>query len=128
MFVSSFTLPATEARTRRARRAMAPALDPSQPFALVAVLGWLAIGGLAMACLPHARPGIELGATLPFWLVGAPLIDLAWLMRRRIARSTTRMLARMSASRPRQRGGARRLAGPSSRALASRQARRSSIA
>ena len=54
-------------------------LDPSQPFALVAVLGWLAIGGLAMACLPHARPGIELGATLPFWLVGALLLGLPFL-------------------------------------------------
>ncbi|HEV7490016.1 MAG TPA: hypothetical protein VGO25_04370 [Rhodanobacteraceae bacterium] len=53
---------------------------------------WL-IGGLALMLLvPAARGGATLGATLPFWLVAAPLIDLAWILRRRIARRAVEFL------------------------------------
>ena len=106
MFVATLTVPAMDRRVGRARSATAAL--PTQPnrFALAAVLGWLTAGGLAMALLPHSQVSADLGATLPFWLVGAPLIDLAWLMRRRAASALARGLCVL---RPRQRRGARRL-------------------
>lgn len=128
MFVASLTIPVeSSARGRAPLRpgAMIPAPDAPGPLAL-AVLGWLAFGGLVMALVPHSLSGMELGATLPFWLVGAPLIDLAWLMRRRAAGALARGLRRASL-RPRQRCGARRLPAMSPRVAASRQARRSNI-
>lgn len=63
---------------------------------------WLAGGIAALACIPAARGGTGLGATLPFWLVAAPAIDLAWIERRRIARRIAdigRALARGCAGR-----------------------------
>lgn len=48
---------------------------------------WLqvwAIGGLlATALFPYLRGGEMTGLSLPFWLVAAPLINIAWLGRSR---------------------------------------------
>lgn len=48
------------------------------PFFLVV---WAALGAIAWICMPAARGGAALGATGPFWLIGAPLLDLMWLKR-----------------------------------------------
>jgi hypothetical protein len=40
---------------------------------------WLAFGLLALAAIPPLRGGPLTGATAPYWLIAAPLIDLAWL-------------------------------------------------
>lgn len=127
MLVASFTIPSDG--VRRVRAVPVKAATPLTPGPLAtAVLGWLAFGGLAMAFVPHGFADMELGATLPFWLVGAPLIDLAWLMRRRAAVALARVLRRQPASRARHGGGARRLPAMSPRVAAARQARRSNIA
>lgn len=52
--------------------------DGSRARVLVA---WLALGLCAVICVPAARGGELLGATLPFWLVGAPLINFLWWKR-----------------------------------------------
>ena len=62
------------------------------------LLAWLAFGAIVLALLPAADGGSASGATLPFWLVGAPLIDLAWVCRARILR-------RMRSAAPRRRIG-----------------------
>jgi len=43
------------------------------------LLAWLVIGIGIVVCIPAARGSALLGATLPFWLVAAPLMNLAWL-------------------------------------------------
>ena len=59
----------------RARRARAPASRaPYRPVR--ALLAWLLAGVGILVCIPAARGGALLGATLPFWLVVAPLINL----------------------------------------------------
>ena len=69
------------------RRLMRPLRPPTKTL-----MSWL-IGGLVVLLLvPAARGGATLGATLPFWLVAAPLIDLAWIERRRIAHRATECL------------------------------------
>jgi hypothetical protein len=53
-------------------------------YGRAALIAWLAVGLIVLVCLPAARGGRMLGATLPFWLVVAPLLDLAWIGRHRI--------------------------------------------
>jgi hypothetical protein len=48
------------------------------------LIAWAAAGCLVLLLSETARGGAALGASLPFWLVGAPLIDLAWVERTRI--------------------------------------------
>ncbi|MBN8728761.1 MAG: hypothetical protein J0H15_13810 [Xanthomonadales bacterium] len=48
------------------------------------LLAWLGAGVSALLLYPDLRGGSAFGLTLPFWLVAAPLIDLAWLRRRRL--------------------------------------------
>ena len=67
---------------------------------LGALIAWSIVGLIVVLCVPAARGGRVLGATLPFWLVAAPLIDLAWIERRRIARWTVEFLHRFA--RPRR--------------------------
>jgi len=55
---------------------------------------WLMLGLAALVLVPFARGDRLLGATLPFWLVAAPLIDLAWIERARIARRAKAWLSR----------------------------------
>jgi hypothetical protein len=105
MLVAPFTGMLPDARSQPIRQRTL-AIGPSgSPFALAIALGWLAVGGLLMAFLPHSHIGTDFGATLPFWLVGAPLIDLAWLMRRRAGSVLARVLCELSPDQPR---GARR--------------------
>ena len=62
---------------------------------------WLIAGAAALLLVPFARGDGRLGATLPFWLVGAPLIDLAWIHRRRIAvRASASLRAVTGRARP----------------------------
>jgi hypothetical protein len=49
------------------------------------LFAWLALGIGVLLLVPFARGDRFFGATLPFWLVVAPLIDLGWVERRRIA-------------------------------------------
>lgn len=70
-----------------------PSLTPSRAAPMVAVspvtpwlIAWAAIGALALLLVEASRGDALLGATLPFWLVGAPLIDLVWVERARISR------------------------------------------
>jgi hypothetical protein len=92
MLIAPFSVPQSyvppSARSRDVpRRLMRPIRPPTKP-----VVSWL-IGGLVVLLLvPAARGGAMLGATLPFWLVAAPLIDLAWIERRRIAQHATECL------------------------------------
>lgn len=70
---------------------------PRPPSGLVA---WLFAGTLILILVPGARGGPDLGATLPFWLIGAPLIGLAWTHRRAILRHVAGSAA--GAGRPRR--------------------------
>lgn len=83
MFVAPFAsiAPALQPRTTPRVPPRGPALAP------VLVLAWLAAGSVLCACLPTVRDGTMWGATLPFWLIGAPLVDLVWLARHRIGRA-----------------------------------------
>lgn len=63
------------------------------------LLAWLALGLAGVLLVPAARGGALLGATLPYWLVAAPLIVLAtleraWLGRRLVAVGRRLRLAR----------------------------------
>lgn len=127
MFVTSFAIPAEVIRAHRARSASAALAQRPDTFALLAVLGWLAIGGFALALLPHSRAGADLGATLPYWLVGAPLVDLAWLMRKRLARVLGQAARCAHGMLGRQRCVPRRLPATGALGSASRQARRANI-
>ena len=78
--------------------------------------GWLIAGTLLWLLVPALRGGVTLGYTAAFWLIAAPLVDLAWLQREDIAgrfnaiRSSwlRRKRAVRGATRlPRQRGGSR---------------------
>ncbi len=72
-----------------------------------ALIAWLALGCAAVLLVPAMRGGRLLGATLPFWLVAAPLVDLAWVSRRDLAELGRAITGQVRASaRPR---GARRL-------------------
>ena len=80
MFVSPLVILDTET-ARVPRRSVRP-----QPAALASplVVGWLVLGGIILLSLPPARGGPMFGSTVPFWLVGAPLVDLLWIWRHRI--------------------------------------------
>lgn len=131
MFVADLVVPPSSPRAPvRAPLASAPrpATAPAAPFALVGLLGWLGCGSLALAMLPASPAGLELGATLPFWLVGAPLLNLAWLLRRQVAGASVRVATRLHAQARIQRSGARRISARSLGGSAASQSRRSSIA
>lgn len=72
------------------------------------LVAWAAIGGLILVLSDAARGGPLLGATAPFWLVGAPLLDLAWVERARLRAWFTKRRRRTAGHR-----GARRMAGSS---------------
>jgi len=59
-------------------------VPPSPSRAIPAwLVGWAVAGALALICFPSLRGGAFAGATVPFWLLGAPLIDMAWITRAR---------------------------------------------
>jgi hypothetical protein len=75
----------------RARRAKPP---------VGALIAWLAIGVGLLLLVPMARGDRLLGATLPFWLVAAPLVDLVWLERRRLAGRARTLVVALRSRRP----------------------------
>jgi hypothetical protein len=93
-------------------RARAPHRASGQRFSRVrapatlkpraALVIWLVCGILALLCIPAARGSAVLGATLPFWLVGAPLLNLAWLERASLLRLPSRWLQDFRAGRSRR--------------------------
>lgn len=98
MLIAPFSVPQssvpTAAQSRHVpRRLMRPLRPPTKTL-----MSWLIGGIVVLLLVPAARGGATLGATLPFWLVAAPLIDLAWIERRRIARRATECL--QNAGRP----------------------------
>lgn len=95
MFVAPL-LPPT-ATTRASARACAAPSQPA-PVATLAVVAWLVAGVSAIVLFPTLRDGPTLGVTIPFWLVAAPAIDLAWLARGRVIAALRR-----AARRPRRR-------------------------
>lgn len=75
MLLAPFTSIESPAR-RRAMRNTGPGLLPW-------LLLWALAGALGLCLLPALRGNALSGLTLPFWLVGAPLLDIAWLTRTR---------------------------------------------
>ena len=64
------------------------------------LVAWLLVGCAIVMLVPAVRGGRLLGATLPFWLVAAPLVDLAWIGRERLARRTERWISALRSRRP----------------------------
>ena len=64
-----------------------------------ALIAWFAVGIGVLLLVPFARGDRLLGATLPFWLVVAPLVDLGWIERRRIARRVAQGLRALTRER-----------------------------
>lgn len=97
--------PAAALRVRRATAPSTRGETMAQASALY-LYAWLALGACTLLCVPAARGGALLGATLPFWLVGAPLLDLAWLRRAAIVGTLHRCMrlvpARMAGTRARR--------------------------
>jgi hypothetical protein len=87
MLVAPLPAVAAPARPRPSRRSRHQQRRVRAPATHAWLLAWLAVGVVALLLYPDLRGGPTLGLTLPFWLVAAPLIDLAWLRRRRLAAS-----------------------------------------
>ncbi|HVT32313.1 MAG TPA: hypothetical protein VHE32_06690 [Rhodanobacteraceae bacterium] len=78
-----------------------PAARPARTKPLTgSLLAWAATGVGVLLLVPFARGDRFFGATLPFWLVVAPLVDLAWVERRRIARCVTEGWRAFARARP----------------------------
>jgi hypothetical protein len=94
MLLSPLSLPQSDTRRRRApvaARLPVPVASPARrsgadPFVPAFLIAWLALGIGLMILTPAARGGGALGATLPFWLVGAPVLNLLWWRRRECLR------------------------------------------
>jgi hypothetical protein len=69
---------------RRLQEGARPGRGVRRPVGFL--LAWVLAGLATLALVPFARGDRMLGATLPFWLIAAPLLDLAWIERRRLAR------------------------------------------
>ncbi len=97
MFIAPFSVsPAERSRT--------PARPDEHPMRakppIGGLLAWLAVGIGVLLLVPLARGDRFFGATLPFWLVVAPLVDLGWVERRRIARRVTESWRGLARARP----------------------------
>jgi len=89
MPVAASVLPSTRARRSYRRSAgRRPLVRPDGRARAAAqmrgLLVWLLLGVCVYLCVPAARGGSGAGATIPFWLIAAPLLNLAWLGRRRL--------------------------------------------
>jgi len=83
MLIAPFSLSSPE--LKRTRRSPASSVRPVRP-PVGAMVAWLVIGCAVLLFVPATRGGRMFGATLPFWLVLAPLLNLAWIERRSMAR------------------------------------------
>ncbi len=82
MLLAPFSLADVSPSTRARRSAQRPAAAPPgrvPPW----LVSWAVLGTLGVLFVPGLRGGGLLGATLPFWLCAAPLLDMAWLTRHR---------------------------------------------
>ena len=77
---------------------------------------WLVFGAVVMALIPQARGMQPLVGWLPFWLIVAPLLDLAFVHRDRLLSTSRAFLVR-----------ARRRRRPSAQANRSRTMRRRAL-
>lgn len=55
---------------------------------------WLVFGAVTMALIPQARGMQSLVGWMPFWLVVAPLLDLAFVHRHRLLSTSRAVLVR----------------------------------
>jgi hypothetical protein len=83
MLIAPFPVSSAE-RSRAPSRPIARAARTKPPVG--GLLAWLLVGIGVLLLVPLARGDRFFGATLPFWLVVAPLVDLGWIERRRISR------------------------------------------
>jgi hypothetical protein len=86
MLVAPLVLSTPSPSRRRIPARTLPRPAPASGYARAAWIQvvlflWLLIGIGAVIAVPAARSNDAFGATLPFWLIGAPLLDLAWLKR-----------------------------------------------
>jgi hypothetical protein len=88
------------------------------------VLAWLLLGTAALMLAPALRADARFGATLPFWLVGAPAIDLAWIMRARISSALRSAWTSRRAVRARQQARRARFAQSALRSRLERSSRK----
>ena len=88
------------AESRRVARASrhADAVRPERMIERAAVkrvlLAWLVLGCAIALLFPQSLFSRSAGASAAFWLVGAPLVDLAWLSRARLHATVRGALAR----------------------------------
>lgn len=106
MPVAAPVLPSTRARRSYRRSAgRRPFARPDGRLQAVAhvrgLMVWLLLGVCVYLCVPAARGGSGAGATIPFWLIAAPLLNLAWLARRRLV-AAARGWLRSAAARVRR--------------------------
>lgn len=106
MPVAAPILPSTRARRsyRRSAGRRPSARSDGRVQAVAHVRGllvWLLLGVCVYLCVPAARGDSGAGATIPFWLIAAPLLNLAWLARRRLA-AAARGWLRSAAARVRR--------------------------
>lgn len=104
MFVVPLVVPARTDKPASPRRRVRAVVGPNRMFWLYA---WLVCGVAACVLIPAARGSEQLGATVPFWLVAAPSMNIVWLRRARwiaalrrfrLHRSRAGMAVRQSAS------------------------------
>lgn len=107
MLLSPLTLPEAAVRRRPAAKPAAPrtiermpAYDPQRRPVPPILVAWLAIGACTWWLVPAARGDARWGATLPFWLVAAPAIGLAWTMRVRWIGATLGICRRYRVAAP----------------------------
>jgi hypothetical protein len=89
MFVAPFSVP-TSVRVKRCAPSPRPRAAPPSGVMSMWLLAWLMAGLVLTLGVPALRGNERFGATLPFWLIGAPLLDLGWLWRARLMRVFTR--------------------------------------
>jgi hypothetical protein len=91
MLIAPFSLsPSEHSRYQRSSMSSVQAVRPP----IGTLIAWLIFGCGVLLCVPATRGGPRLGATLPFWLVVAPMLNLAWLERRSLARRAAGFLRR----------------------------------
>ena len=64
------------------------------------LVAWLLVGCVVVVLVPAVRGGRVFGATLPFWLVAAPLVDLAGIGRERLAARASTWISALRSRRP----------------------------